>query len=81
MLQMACLYRLVVELEHNIVDGEAYDWVIAYGLELNDPLSNYITAMMWSIQTMTTVGYGDVVSVCMWAWHVCQAVHWQAMSC
>ena len=60
---MACLYRLVVELEHNIVDGEPYDWVIAYGLELNDPLSNYITAMMWSIQTMTTVGYGDVVSV------------------
>jgi voltage-gated potassium channel Kch len=59
---MACLYRLVVELEHNVVDGELYNWVIAHGLELNDPLSNYITAMMWSIQTMTTVGYGDVVS-------------------
>jgi hypothetical protein len=63
-LQMACLYRLVVELEDNMVDGEPYSWVVAVGLETRDPLSNYITAMMWSVQTMTTVGYGDVVSPC-----------------
>jgi hypothetical protein len=60
--QMACLYRLVVELEHNMVDGVPYNWVVAVGLDMDEPVATYITALMWSIQTMTTVGYGDVVS-------------------
>lgn len=61
--QLACLYRLTAEMEVREVDGhnpEGLTWITSYGLDPEDVQSCYITAMYWSIMTVTTIGYGDV---------------------
>ena len=35
-------------------------WFWRYGSQCEDPISNYQIALMWSLTTLTTVGYGDV---------------------
>ena len=35
-------------------------WVVQQGIEHANPLTQYIRALYWVIQTMATVGYGDI---------------------
>ncbi len=35
-------------------------WVVQQGIERSNPLTQYIRALYWVIQTMATVGYGDI---------------------
>jgi hypothetical protein len=35
-------------------------WVVQQGIEHSSPITQYIRALYWVIQTMATVGYGDI---------------------
>ena len=38
-------------------------WVYRYGYVDSDPWEQYIISVYWACQTVTTVGFGDIVSV------------------
>ena len=63
---MACAFRLVVGIE----DNNDSNWILNYFgderyAKYDDPpwATLYMTAYYWSIMTMTTIGYGDVLPV------------------
>lgn len=63
---MACAFRLVVGIEDNLESN----WILNYFgdesyAKYDDPpwATLYMTAYYWSIMTMTTIGYGDVLPV------------------
>lgn len=37
--------------------------IVGYGINPDDAVTCYITSLYWSVMTMATVGYGDVVSL------------------
>eukprot|EP00891_Asterochloris_glomerata_P005349 jgi/Astpho2/5349/Aster-x1289 len=58
---LACGYHLVVILE----SSTGANWVLAYnesipGDEVTTAAEVYLVALGWSVQTMSTIGYGDV---------------------
>ena len=48
--------------ETDSVYGLHCTWVRKLGLEDADPSEQYIYAMHWATQTITTVGYGDITA-------------------
>ena len=54
----SCLFYFITKLEENSPDI----WVNRLGLTDSSPFELYITSFYWSLTTVTTVGYGDVVS-------------------
>jgi len=44
-----------------------YVYGTAQTLTDNHPLQQYIAALYWSVMTITTIGYGDLVRVA-WCW-------------
>lgn len=52
----ACFYFLIAKL-----DGwnDETDWVHYINRENVDPLEQYLVSINWSLQTLTTVGFGD----------------------
>lgn len=51
----SCFYYMIAKIE-----DAPMNWVIYVGLEYSDPFTQYIRALHWSLQTLTTVGFGDV---------------------
>ena len=52
----ACLYFLLSTFE----DQDEFNWVVFSGI-IDSPASyQYIYSLYWALQTLTTVGYGDV---------------------
>ena len=54
----SCLFFFITKLE----DFSPDSWVNRLGLTDSSPFELYITSFYWSLTTVTTVGYGDVVS-------------------
>lgn len=52
----ACIWFLSAKFDNFSEDT----WVYRKGLAKSPPFDQYIYAMHWAIQTITTVGYGDV---------------------
>ena len=52
---MACAWFLIATFEENIFET----WVGKKGIVDSTSLHQYIQSLYWSIQTVTTVGYGD----------------------
>jgi potassium voltage-gated channel Eag-related subfamily H protein 7 len=63
---LACLFRMIPDFE-----GQENNWItVYYGVDSMEKLNNevnfmdqYITAFYWSWATITTIGYGDVISI------------------
>ena len=58
--QLACFWRLTVDIETNLEYGLPQNWMTEYPYVAG---SEYITALYWSVMTLTTIGYGDVAPV------------------
>ena len=43
--------------------GEKTTWIIKYGFQDSSLTELYVNAMYFSVTTMTTIGYGDIVPV------------------
>jgi hypothetical protein len=71
---LACLLRLIPDMEQQtLANGEPNSWMTSYTLmdcseDAPCPISEalpgeqYAVALYWSVMTLTTVGYGDVVA-------------------
>ncbi|EQC26951.1 hypothetical protein SDRG_15282 [Saprolegnia diclina VS20] len=63
---IACVFRAVVDLETNLdVNGRHYNWLTDHYMGPDalidcEVLVQYISALYWSVMTLTTIGYGDV---------------------
>lgn len=53
---MSCFWFLSAKFN----DFEYNSWVVLRGIEDNDDGYQYLTSVYWSLQTITTVGYGDI---------------------
>lgn len=53
---VSCFYYMVVSFN----DFEPDTWIVLRGLMDSGNFEQYISAMYWAFQTLTTVGYGDM---------------------
>jgi hypothetical protein len=53
---VSCFYYIVVSFN----DFPPGCWIVTHGLIDSDNFTQYISAMYWAFQTLTTVGYGDM---------------------
>lgn len=53
---VSCFYYMIVAFS----DFEPDCWIVIHGLIDSDNFTQYISAMYWAFQTLTTVGYGDM---------------------
>ena len=53
---ISCFYFMIVSFN----DFEPDCWIVKQGLIDADNFTQYISAMYWAFQTLTTVGYGDM---------------------
>jgi hypothetical protein len=58
---MSCTWSFIGVVEESM--GYSNNWAKAYDIDINDSSTVYLSALVYSIQTMTGVGYGDVHSV------------------
>lgn len=56
----ACLFYFIGTIR---AKGESATWITRYGFQDSTPIEMYVNAMYFSITTMTTIGYGDIVPV------------------
>lgn len=55
----SCFFFLIAKIN----DFEPDTWIYAYNLQDADPSVQYLNAFYWSMQTVTTVGFGDITPV------------------
>ena len=53
---VSCFYYIIVSFSDFVPEC----WIVIHGLIDSDNFTQYISAMYWSFQTLTTVGYGDM---------------------
>ena len=53
---VSCFYFMIVSFS----DFDPQCWIVIHGLIDADNFTQYISAMYWAFQTLTTVGYGDM---------------------
>ncbi|OQR84602.1 voltage-gated ion channel superfamily [Achlya hypogyna] len=64
---IACVFRVITDIEYSYnADGTRYNWLTDHYLgpdALADcrPGFQYVAALYWSVMTLTTIGYGDLV--------------------
>ncbi|KDO19883.1 hypothetical protein SPRG_14726 [Saprolegnia parasitica CBS 223.65] len=63
---IACMFRAVADFETNLdANGNRYNWLTVHYMGTDalidcEVLVQYVTALYWSVMTLTTIGYGDV---------------------
>eukprot|EP01029_Cantina_marsupialis_P007032 TRINITY_DN1775_c0_g1_i1.p1 TRINITY_DN1775_c0_g1~~TRINITY_DN1775_c0_g1_i1.p1 ORF type:complete len:879 (+),score=198.96 TRINITY_DN1775_c0_g1_i1:366-3002(+) len=63
---VACLWGLMVSFQGDDSEPvmQSDNWVASYGLvNPDDILDVYFAALYWSVMTLTTIGFGDIVAV------------------
>lgn len=56
---VACFWYLIAKID----DFDEETWVVRMHMQDDDNFTLYITSVYWTVQTITTVGFGDIPAV------------------
>ena len=56
---VACFWYLIAKID----DFDEDTWVVRMHMQDDDNFTLYITSIYWTVQTITTVGFGDIPAV------------------